>query len=435
MATKTIDQLPSSSPLVGNEVLPIVQGNETLKTTVQDIANLAGLAGTQYVYVAGKGTPEENGNELIAAYTLAQTMSPTSTNRVTVIVGPGKYFNSLLAELPLADGQFEFTTDYIDVISLTGEPDVFLSGISVGGICYIKGMNTAEAIALGGAQPGFNLTSSPSTQKIENCIGGDYSFGFGGSVNGTFINCIGGNVSFASIDSSTPPLGIIELPSGNIGGIFIKCTAGDSSFGNVTFFNKSNLTGTFTDCVAGDYSFGNDSFNMGGVTISGVFTNCVGGDYIFTGNQVSTLSGTFINCKGGIASFAGGIGPTSAGECSGIFTDCVGGDNSFGITASGTFTNCIGGAQSFASNGGTASGTFTNCISGIGSFGASIVFGGTASGTFTNCIGGDGSFGTYGTLSGKLYYCRLTSGTFATVSGAGITRLCLDGSNAENNQG
>jgi hypothetical protein len=42
MATKTIDQLPSSSPLVGNEVLPIVQGNETLKTTVQDIANLAG---------------------------------------------------------------------------------------------------------------------------------------------------------------------------------------------------------------------------------------------------------------------------------------------------------------------------------------------------------------------------------------------------------
>jgi hypothetical protein len=39
MATKTIDQLPSSSPLTGTEVLPIVQGNETLKTTVQEIGS------------------------------------------------------------------------------------------------------------------------------------------------------------------------------------------------------------------------------------------------------------------------------------------------------------------------------------------------------------------------------------------------------------
>jgi hypothetical protein len=39
MATKTIDQLPSSSPLTGSEVLPIVQGNETVKTTVQEIGS------------------------------------------------------------------------------------------------------------------------------------------------------------------------------------------------------------------------------------------------------------------------------------------------------------------------------------------------------------------------------------------------------------
>jgi hypothetical protein len=38
-------------------------------------------------------------------------------------------------------------------------------------------------------------------------------------------------------------------------------------------------------------------------------------------------------------------------------------------------------------------------------------------------------------LSGKLYYCRLTTGAFETVSGAGITRLCIDGDNVENNQG
>jgi hypothetical protein len=38
-------------------------------------------------------------------------------------------------------------------------------------------------------------------------------------------------------------------------------------------------------------------------------------------------------------------------------------------------------------------------------------------------------------LSGQLYYCRLTTGAYQTVSGAGVTRLCLDGSNVENNQG
>ncbi|MCK9210348.1 MAG: hypothetical protein M0P61_05860 [Ignavibacteriaceae bacterium] len=107
----------------------------------------------------------------------------------------------------------------------------------------------------------------------------------------------------------------------------------------------------------------------------------------------------------------------------------------FGGTVSGTFINCIGGDYSF---GGSytypfvVSGTFINCIGGINGFGGQ----GTVSGTFTNCIGGDNSFGNdAGTLIGKLYWCRLTSGTFQTVSGAGQTRMCLDGTNTLNNQG
>jgi hypothetical protein len=38
-------------------------------------------------------------------------------------------------------------------------------------------------------------------------------------------------------------------------------------------------------------------------------------------------------------------------------------------------------------------------------------------------------------IKGKLIYCRLTDGAFFTVSGAGKTRLCLDGTYTENNQG
>ncbi len=178
-------------------------------------------------------------------------------------------------------------------------------------------------------------------------------------------------------------------------------------------------------CTGGDGSFGGDG------TASGTFTNCTGGSASFGGYGTAsgTASGTFTNCTGGNLAF-GGYG----GTASGTFTNCTGGDGSFGGdgTASGTFTNCTGGDGSFGGDFGTASGTFTNCTGGDGSFGGDF---GTASGTFTNCTGGVYSFGYGGTLSGKLYRCKLTSNTFETVSGGGITRLCIDGNDAENNQG
>jgi uncharacterized delta-60 repeat protein len=49
MSTVTIPNLPSAGALTGTEVLPIVQSNVTSKTTVQDIADLAG--GGTYLYL------------------------------------------------------------------------------------------------------------------------------------------------------------------------------------------------------------------------------------------------------------------------------------------------------------------------------------------------------------------------------------------------
>jgi hypothetical protein len=135
-----------------------------------------------------------------------------------------------------------------------------------------------------------------------------------------------------------------------------------------------------------------------------IFQNCIGGEGCFGANV--NLSGTFIDCVGGIQSFGSG-----------------GGGN-----ASGTFTNCIGGDYSFGGSEEIASGKFTNCTGGDLSFGGGS--NGTASGTFTNCTGGEHAFGGEGgTLSGKLFYCRLTTGTFSTPTGAGVIRLCIDGSN------
>lgn len=160
----------------------------------------------------------------------------------------------------------------------------------------------------------------------------------------------------------------------------------------------NNALQIFENCSGPNYSFGNYDNNG---TPNGTFINCVGGDFSFGGTStIATANGTFINCVGGVASFGGGTGGSSAG----------------------TFINCTGGDYAFGGEG-NATGTFTNCT------GGDLSFGGNASGTFSSCVGGDLSFGFGGTLTGGLFYCRLTTGTYTTPTGAGVIRLCIDGSN------
>ena len=197
--------------------------------------------------------------------------------------------------------------------------------------------------------------------------------------------------------------------------------------------------GAYTMTVWEDVTFDDGSSSWStrlGMKYSGTFTRCAGGESAFGGGFGGDASGTFTNCTGGINAFGG-----FSGTASGTFIGCTGGEAAFGGqfgTASGTFTNCMGGENSFGAFG-TASGTFTNCTGGESSFGgsSSTGAGNIASGTFTNCVGGGYSFGGGGdgTLTGKLYFCRLTGGSFQTVSGSGQTRYCLDGTNTANNQG
>lgn len=181
---------------------------------------------------------------------------------------------------------------------------------------------------------------------------------------------------------------------------------------------------TVENCEGGVFSFGGDlTFGSNPITVSGTYIKCktppgpnLG--YAFASNGVA--SGTFIDCEAGDASFA------YANLASGVFINCVAGDYSFGDYSSGTFRNCIGGAEAF---GRYPSGTYVDCEGGLYSFGG--FSGNIASGTFIRCTGND-AFG--GSLTGKCYYCRLTAGTYPTVSGGGRTVYCIDGNNNTNNQ-
>ena len=360
---------------------------------IDTVSAYVGLGGTQYVFVAANGTDLQNAAELQAAYVTAQGMSPSITNRITVIAAPGSY--------NFSTANFVMNTDYIDLVSLDGNKSIVFNGSNTIEITtndvFVRGVDVGTL--------NFTIANSLNLLRVENCSGGDYSFGGdGGTASGTFTDCSGGDESFGGYNLAN--------------GTFTNCSGGETAFGG----SGGIASGTFTDCTGGGDSFGGGSGNA-----DGVFNSCTGGDSSFgTGG---TADGTFTNCTGGDYSFGG-----DGGTADGTFTDCTGGFDSFGGgggTAYGTFTDCSGGNGSFGAFG-TAGGIFNNCTGGKNSFGSE----GTASGVFNSCIGGDRAFGGGGggTLSGFLYYCRLTSGTFLTVSVGGRTVLCIDGNNNQNNQ-
>ena len=82
-----------------------------------------GLEGSNFILVAGDGTPVENGTELTEALSNASAMTPggnplSSENRVTVLVAPGNYEFDDQASSPVLD------TPFVDLVSLTGERDL-----------------------------------------------------------------------------------------------------------------------------------------------------------------------------------------------------------------------------------------------------------------------------------------------------------------------
>lgn len=264
-----------------------------------------GLVGTNYIFVQANGTDIQNATQLQNAYNAAKLMSPSLTNRITIVAAPG-YYN-------LGSAPFIMDTQYIDLVSFDGNLSVVFNSLNSAGTIQI----TANDVFVKGIDVGtknFTIATSLNLLRVDTCRGGSNSFGSGVTVSGAFTRCQGGFFSFG----------------GGAGG---------------------NASGAFIDCGAGDFSFGGNG---------------------------GTASGTFTNCRSSFLSFGG------AGTASGTFTDCRGFQIAFG---------------------------------GIG----------TASGTFTDCQGGATSFGS--SMSGRLYYCRLTSGGFPAPTGSGRIVLCIDGNN------
>ena len=269
------------------------------------------LSGSNYVFVEANGTPIQNANYLTASYNLAKSTNPTGSDRFSVLLGPGYYEFT---------NDFIIDTEYIDVVSLTGDRDVYITGSSTIVIgadnIYVRGIDVDTK--------NFTITSSFPNTIIKNCKGGDNSFGGyppptpgdfsspGYTMAGTFIDCEGGDYSFAG--------------NGSAYGTFINCIGGSSgSFGQ--FCN-----GTFSNCVSGDYSFA-----WQGNIEGGLIENCTGGIYSFASiGDVGSLTetATIKNCTGGVNSFS--QGPSNV---YGLLQNCKLTTGDFTLTIANAITN------------------------------------------------------------------------------------------------
>jgi hypothetical protein len=234
-------------------------------------SSIGTLNGSNSFFVQANGTPLQNGYSLIDSYNTAKTTTPTGSNRYSVLLGPGNYEFTQ---------SFNINTPYIDVVSLTGYKDVYITGsntiqVSADNV-YVRGIDVGSK--------NFTITSSLPNTIFKNCKGGDYSFG--GSTNNqnsftissTFIDCEGGDYSFAG--------------NGSAYGIFTDCIGKNSSFGYT-------CNGTFTNCTGGSSSFA----NQGNIEYS-TFSNCQGEDYSFASAAQITNNSILKECIGGLDSFA-----------------------------------------------------------------------------------------------------------------------------------
>jgi hypothetical protein len=228
-----------------------------------------------------------------SSFTLQLIIYPT----ITVIAAPGNY--------NFENSTFVMNTEYVNLVSLDGNKSIIFNSSDVLGTLWV----TANNIFVKGVDvqtKSLSVGNNLNNIIIENCKGGDFSFGFGGNISGTYINCVGGNYSFASKLTSSPPNGVYNNSGDPLAsGTFINCVSGNYSFGSASSI-ISEAIGIFKNCSASDYSFG----YSGNISYaSGTFTDCIGGGFCFgAGNGAASASGVFRRCIAQYQSFAKNAG-------------------------------------------------------------------------------------------------------------------------------
>ncbi len=257
------------------------------------------LNSANYVTVKVTDNAIVNGNNLLAAYALAKTVTPngaalSTSNRLAVILPVAKY--------DLGTQSLILDTQYIDIIGSTSDRSKHYITSNVGESNRGTVQQTANDVDL------FNLTieNSNTTYSINSDFTDPAAYFPNSNLDLSYIE----NVLFTSNSINTWTMRTAMEYSGT----FKDCTGGDFSFGGL----GGTISGILKDCFGGHGSFGN------GGTINGTLTDCTGGDYSFAYGGTISSTAVLTNCTGGEGSFTGGS--NRGGTISGTLTNCSGGD-------------------------------------------------------------------------------------------------------------
>lgn len=336
----TVHNLPN--PVLFNEGdIVTVEGGATYKHNGSDwvIFRTLEYGDSLYRIIHATGTPSENGTALEAAYSelvnIATEGDLGENNKAALILAPGTYNLTQ---------QWNIIAPFVDIISLTGEADVIITGFPINVDCtdvtikglyvdlplpshisHIKHTTNAQRVNFikcktNGTFCGNNVSVSanPSSMDIpasfyfEDCEGqGECSFGFYSNVSGKFVRCLGGMYSFGTEGIVTQDAYFEECVAININNDSLVTGFG----GNGMMVQPGEFHGTAIRCKAGMYSFGTDSIAGVGASakliditfspytiiyadLNGTFINC---NFLFeqvgNGNLQGRFKGTFINCK------------------------------------------------------------------------------------------------------------------------------------------
>jgi len=324
-------------------------GGEALATVISNLQQQVAqvYVSQNSVTVQSGGSEVTNGFNLIAAYADAKNMNPSATNRIAVIVPPGRY--------DLGTAGLQMDTPYIDLIGLTTDRSAqYLYGAPGEDNGVIRQsaddvrienltLYTLSAAGAGGTDPAAYYPTVPgSNTVVRNCefAPSDYSgsMRIGAEFAGSYENCTVGLWGFGGFE-------------GTASGTFINCQGGIGSFGGF----GGTVSGTFINCQGGSESFGGECG-----TVSGTFIDCQAEEESF-GGSYGTTSGTFIDCQAGYSSF-GGAGGTL--QTTAVLVNCTAGTGSFGSFNTAA-TNFNYNASGYTFAGGPVNGSFAGDGSGL----------------------------------------------------------------------
>lgn len=299
MPNLTISQLPAAGPILGNELVPIVQNGQTLRTTAQALA----------------ASPSQSQTFL----TLNQEPTLPNSRRLSGGTGIGLVDGGALSTLQITlngtSGALEGAGT--GIIVKTGSGAVSARSVAVSGtglaVANASGVSGNPTLSLDGLISAIAQVGGTGLLAIQNgtTAGGVQILGYGGQIQVSNGNGQGGNPLIQLVDNPVIP--------GTAGMVIPLGTSAQEPVGTPGQFRFNTTSQTFDGYAAGQwrqfslaggvstFSAGNTGFTpstptSGAVTLDGILNAAHGGTGVDNGTSTITI--------GGNLAFSGAYGVT-----------------------------------------------------------------------------------------------------------------------------